>query len=177
MSPRITLLDPADNNYTNNGTNMWFNFSVADETASTLTCNLLINSTSYAYSATVSNNTETYFVANQTLTGGSYYNWSVNCTDGTNMNKSLGRNLSILLPADTCTCPASPTNWGIDLTDRCNITIACNVDGYTVSFENGTTGDYCNIYTTITADEFKVNLAGSGTIIRMANSSAYLKVN
>ena len=35
---------------------------------------------------------------------------------------------------DTCTCPAAPANWEINMSDSCNLTTACHIPGYNVSF-------------------------------------------
>lgn len=35
---------------------------------------------------------------------------------------------------DTCTCPAIPANWEINMSDSCNLTTACHIPGYNVSF-------------------------------------------
>jgi len=77
--------------------------------------------------------------------------------------------------ADSCSCPSPAADWYIDISDNCNITTDCNVDGYKVYFENGTSTDMVNISSTITADGFDFTNAGSGTTIFLTGT-AYLKV-
>lgn len=74
---------------------------------------------------------------------------------------------------DPCACPSPASNWIIDIAENCNITENCYIDGFNVSFENGTTGDMINISAMIVADDFIMDDATSGTIIH-THSNAYL---
>jgi hypothetical protein len=49
------------------------------------------------------------------------------------------------------------------MSDGCNITSTCNNPGYSVYFENGTTGSIFNCSATINADNFYFDDAGSGS--------------
>lgn len=61
---------------------------------------------------------------------------------------------------DTCSCPASPGNWAINMPDHCNITSACNIAGYNITFTNGTSSDYANISSTVTLHMPIINCSG-----------------
>ena len=76
-------------------------------------------------------------------------------------------------PTDPCDCPSPASNWHLPINLGCNITINCYIDGFNVSFENGTTGDMINISAMIVADDFIMDDATSGTIIH-THSNAYL---
>ena len=60
---------------------------------------------------------------------------------------------------DTCTCPSS-ANWRVHMPDHCNITSPCDINGYNISFENGTSTDMFNCSTTIIIDNIDINTTG-----------------
>ena len=94
IAPVVIANSPANNNFTSNQTPT-FNFTYTDETKTTGSCTLFINTT-YAAGTNSStlNNTATIITSNITL-GIGLYNWTINCSDGTNTNISEVRNITI----------------------------------------------------------------------------------
>jgi len=94
VAPVVIANSPANNNFASNQTPS-FNFTYTDETNTTGSCTLFINTTYAAgTNSSVLNNTATIITSNITL-GIGLYNWTINCSDGTNTNISEVRNITI----------------------------------------------------------------------------------
>ena len=65
---------------------------------------------------------------------------------------------------NSCTCPASPANWSINLADSCNITNSCSIPGYWLIYNGTGTITYNNSSTNITISakgETLTNIVGT----------------
>ncbi|MBI2668584.1 right-handed parallel beta-helix repeat-containing protein [Candidatus Woesearchaeota archaeon] len=163
--PVIVLLAPANKtrNTTDDTPSFFFNASDDLTNQPRLNCTLWINDTSsgtiaaYGTNNSVLNATKTIILSNATLTDG-YYNWWVNCSDGTNSNISEPRNLSI--SANICgtlnghrTLTNDVSSAGTCFTiGNSNLTLECA--GYTITYgqssagygiDGGTSGGYDNV--------------------------------
>ncbi len=128
------------------------------------------NGTTYSWNVSSINNTN---------------NWDLRCRaidlDGSNTyssyyTKNAHLNISIsggAPPSDTCSCPSPPSNWRINMPDHCNITSDCDINGYNLSFENGTSTDLVNISATIVCDNLNHNTTG----IVHIDSNGYIYIN
>lgn len=91
-SPNITLNFPSDN-YNIINTTLNFNFTAVSAVSSLMTCNLLINSTSYG-SISLANNTPAIITANSTVYDGQY-SWWISCSDAFNTGLSMSRIINV----------------------------------------------------------------------------------
>ncbi|MBR9677315.1 hypothetical protein GOV04_04190 [Candidatus Woesearchaeota archaeon] len=87
VPPSISLNWPLNNTQINNTLIIDFNFTAIDDVNTTLTCELYLDNSLVNNSFTVQNNTATILTAS-VPSYATKYNWSVNCTDGTNSNVS-----------------------------------------------------------------------------------------
>ena len=128
-------------------------------------------------------------------TDGNTFGWNVTSWNGTNnidlrcraidlsgsntysayytKNSKLNISISAAPPPNTCSCPSPPSNWRINMPDHCNITSNCNINGYNLSFENGTSTDLVNISATIVCDNLNHNTTG----IVHIDSNGYIYIN
>jgi alpha-tubulin suppressor-like RCC1 family protein len=93
VAPGVVANSPASGNITGDSTPD-FNFTYTDETNATGSCTLYINTTMAGTNSSVANNTATTLTSNITL-GSATYNWTINCSDGTNTNVTAVRNITI----------------------------------------------------------------------------------
>jgi len=148
--PQIYLTTPEDDAENTTDNTPDFVFNATDDIASSLSCVLYMNNgTTFGAgsNASVVNWTATTITANQTLANDNY-DWWVNCSDGTNENKSEVRNLSInVAVGDSCTY--SSGNWEVDCSDNCNIDSNVDLGGNDIIFSNSGTFTLAANITTI----------------------------
>jgi len=77
-----------------------------------------------------------------------------------NRSYSIYANYTVTAPTDTCSCPSPAGNWRINMPDHCNITTNCNINGYNLSFENGTSTDKVNCSAMVIIDNLFINTTG-----------------
>jgi len=92
VAPSVIVNSPPDFNWTNDDTPS-INFTATDDKNNSMRCDLTMNNTLYGFNASTLNNTATIITANASLSFFNVYNYWINCTDGTNMNKSTSRTL------------------------------------------------------------------------------------
>ena len=91
-APSVIVNNPPDFDWTNDDTPS-INFTVTDDKNNSMRCDLTFNNTLYGFNDSTLNNTATIITANASLSFFNVYNYWINCTDGTNMNKSTSRTL------------------------------------------------------------------------------------
>jgi len=92
VAPSVIVNSPPDFNWTNDDTPS-INFTATDDKNNSMRCDLTFNNTLYGFNASTLNNTATIITANTSLSFFNVYNYWINCTDGTNMNRSTSRTL------------------------------------------------------------------------------------
>ena len=98
QAPVVYSMTPANDTWTGDPT-LDITFNATDETSATLDCTMYIavkaSTISSAHNASVWNNTVTPMASNYTFTKNVNYTWWVNCTDGSNENKSEVRIIKV----------------------------------------------------------------------------------
>jgi hypothetical protein len=156
-------------NSTLNGTSILHNLKWTDETALAGYIFSFDNGTgtlvndSYVAMTGTTNWSNVSKIVNST--NNSAIRWSVCANDSSNNQNCSSiftyRTLASV-SSNSCTCPASNTNWVIAMTDYCNITSACNLGTGNLSF---TGAGYCNISNTVTTNKlWNANLSNGATV-------------
>ena len=94
-------------------------------------------------------NTNVANISQATLAVGQ--NWTLQCSayNANGASAFLNSSVTTILSSSSCTCPASPANWTIQLRDNCNITNSCNLVGYYLIYNGTGTVTYNNSSATI----------------------------
>jgi hypothetical protein len=94
-------------------------------------------------------NTNVANISNTSLAVGQ--NWTLQCSayNANGASAALNSSVTTILSSSSCTCPASPANWTIQLADNCNITNSCNIVGYYLIYNGTGTVTYNNSSATI----------------------------
>jgi hypothetical protein len=153
VPPTITLISPANNNYTNNN-NVTFTFSASDIAGGTMSCSMYVDGMGPPQTNTsVQENTPTSFT--EGLADGRHY-WNVNCTDQSNNSAVSSTNYFTVITSAPTIALSYPTNNAIFNASTFNFSfVASSTYSPTLS---------CYLYIDGT-------LAGSGTVPANATTS------
>ena len=100
IPPQVSLISPENNSEIKSST-VYFNFSVADNAASSLNCSFysdFAGSFRLVASGIFQNDTEDYFWKSDFVNGN--YRWQIKCSDGRNIAETEIRNLLINMPKE-----------------------------------------------------------------------------
>lgn len=122
-------------------------------------CNYTITNTSWVYNSTIecmvnSTQNDSYFMTEYDQDYDICYGVTSIASDLWNggLNNTYWNYVyNVSCSSDSCTCPASGSNWEINLTDTCNIATPCNISSGNITFTNAGAGNYVIFNTTIIA--------------------------